>query len=316
MKYEVIQKEILTAMRANRSQTFVSRRLGFKHNQVYRWESGRVTISWKDFARFSKVCGKNLPLTLKELFNFQGEPGDYAALLQLLIGEIKRKEICKLLGTSAYRLRKWLSGELSPSFVEMLKLFDQFKRQLTDFVFALGVIDNVKSLGDQTSMKMRLLALHRERPYAGILLHAFDLRAYVEMKQHEPGWAASRIGISLEDEIATLECLTTLGLISFKNGKYRTQPTQLHIDSSADFSCFRKTRRYWLQRAIDHIEGMKSPTRDNLFGYLSYSCSESARLAIVEKYSQFLAGVRFIVENDTEDAELVQLLNIQIFDPR
>src|SRR5262249_30206544 len=130
-----------------------------------------------------------------------------------------------------------------------------------------------------------------------------------------PGWIAKRVGVSCAEEKAALDRMTDLGAISLVEGKFRANPVRLHIDSHADFDCFKKTRQYWLARASDFVGSMQIPNKRNLFGYLTYSCSEKARTEIVEKYSQFLAEVRFIVENDADQPESIQLLNIQLFDP-
>ena len=53
LDYDQTARELIVALRAHRSQTALSRRLGFQSNVVYTWESGR---RWPTGAQVLYVC--------------------------------------------------------------------------------------------------------------------------------------------------------------------------------------------------------------------------------------------------------------------
>jgi len=314
MDIQQVKKEVLRSVRGKKSQTYVNRKLGFSYNQVSRWESGLIEISWIDFVKICVICRCNLEQALTEVFNFREHPSDYKKLIEFLLDEMKRKDLESQVGFSPYRLRKWFRGQVSPDLSDFLKIFDSISHLLTDFVEALGISEGVPSLHAALALKARQLSLHRELPFIGAFMHAMELSDYAKLSRHKAGVLARLVGIQADQEGLALQRLQEARVIEMKKGKFVSLP--LHLDLRGDFASFKSTRQYWLKRSLERVQAMTKSSKENLFGYLVFATSKTAQKEIVEKYLQFLADIRFIVENDHQTPDRLQVLNVQIFDPR
>src|SRR5688572_7368412 len=59
MDYPKVARELVRALRGRRSQVAVSKRLGFRTNVLYTWESGRSSPHMGEFLRFAERVGKS-----------------------------------------------------------------------------------------------------------------------------------------------------------------------------------------------------------------------------------------------------------------
>lgn len=135
MDIEIVKKELLIAIRGKRSQTYISQKLGYDYNQVYRWESGRIDIAWTEFIKLCKVSRRDISGVLKRVFNFQDNPADYSRFLNHLIGNLKQKEIGTVIDCTPYRLRKWLRGQTSPTVVDFFNFVSSIQTSIGGFCF-------------------------------------------------------------------------------------------------------------------------------------------------------------------------------------
>jgi transcriptional regulator with XRE-family HTH domain len=122
MSFETIAAELLRALRGRRSQTAFSRRLGYKSNVVYRWESGR---SWPTAAaalRAAQKTGVALHAGLCEFYRRPphwlrhtdpASPEGVATLLRDLRGSLPIGELARRAGRSRFAVSRWLKGEAS-----------------------------------------------------------------------------------------------------------------------------------------------------------------------------------------------------------
>src|SRR5436190_4518008 len=64
-RYEIIAAQLIRALRGRRSQAALSRRLGYRSNVFYTWESGRRWPTAARFLRFARMAGLDLRAIVK-----------------------------------------------------------------------------------------------------------------------------------------------------------------------------------------------------------------------------------------------------------
>jgi hypothetical protein len=313
MNYEIIKNELLKAVRGKKTQGFINQKLKRGFNQAYRWEAGYSEISWLQFVELCQICRVDLDRAIRSTFAFPHSCRRFDLLIQFLIGKTDSVSLAKTLSVSSFRVRRWLGGKVAPDLRDMLILFDRVARQLPEFVGSLVPIELVPSLKLPHLQKSLQKKLHTEIPFAGALLHLLELESYKALKKYPEGWIASKLGITVTQERSAIKLLKQAGVLAFKNGKYHCRP--LMVDLRGDLELLKATRSYWIGRSLERVKALTQLPKDELYGYLVFSLSESAQGKVIERYLEFLAEVRFIVENDPLPADRLQLLNVQLFDP-
>ena len=85
MDYTKIAREFLTELRGKRSQVAWSRRLGYRSNVAYAWESGR---RWPTAAETLRACARARIDVPAALTRFYGNPPGWLAQLDLTFPEL------------------------------------------------------------------------------------------------------------------------------------------------------------------------------------------------------------------------------------
>src|SRR5687767_8936747 len=120
MDFDQVARELLRALRGKRSQVMFSRRLGYRTNVAYSWESGRrwptaaVALGAANRAKVdvpAAVRGffRSAPPWLERLDPASSE--GVAALLRDLRGQTPILDLARRSGRSRYAVARWLSGE-------------------------------------------------------------------------------------------------------------------------------------------------------------------------------------------------------------
>src|SRR4051812_5121738 len=115
MDFDLIARETVVAARGKLSQRALSRKLGYRTNQVYRWESGQRQVSWPQFAELCRATGLDLRGALRKLGCYQKDPTDTGTLVRFLLGEAKLAAVAKVSGVSRFSLMRWRNGTATPS---------------------------------------------------------------------------------------------------------------------------------------------------------------------------------------------------------
>ncbi|HYQ15585.1 MAG TPA: helix-turn-helix domain-containing protein, partial [Polyangiaceae bacterium] len=95
MDLEQLGKELVLALRGQRSQVGLSRRLGYSSNVLYTWESGRRAPSASAFFALAARCGVSLEQGLREFLLERRlssvpdvrQPGGVAQLVRALLAD-------------------------------------------------------------------------------------------------------------------------------------------------------------------------------------------------------------------------------------
>jgi len=278
--------EWLRALRGRRSQVALSRRLGYRSNISYRWESGRCFPSASTTLRLVQLLGGDVGGSLARFYraappwlaqvdvcSVQG----VARLLDDLRGGAKLIELARRSGFSRFAVTRWLHGRADPTLPEFLALVEVTSQRVLDFVAAFTDPEQLPS----ARVAWRSLQASREaaygQPWSHAVLRALELQDYLALPSHEPGWLARRLGITRELEQASLEVLERSGQIRWQGAHYRPVQLQL-VDTRTDPERARELRAGWAAVGVERL-------RAGAAGMLSYNLSSVSR-ADLERIEQ------------------------------
>ena len=115
LNFEQIARELLIALRGRRSQTAWSRRLGYKSNVAYSWESGRRWPTAAELLRAAGRSGQDVAAALTQFYGHEppwlaelavDSPEAVARLLNDLRGNTPINDLAAISGISRYSISR------------------------------------------------------------------------------------------------------------------------------------------------------------------------------------------------------------------
>jgi hypothetical protein len=268
----------LRALRGRRSQVAFSRRLGYRSNIAYRWESQRCFPAASAFFGLLAALGQDVRAALGSFYRVAPpwladiDPGSregVARLLDDLRGETTLAELARRSGYSRFSVLRWLRAGADPALPDFPALIEFTSRRLLDFVASF----TDPALLPSAREAWRLLQGAREaaygEPWSHAVLRALELSDYRALPAHEPGWIARRLGISEKLERTSLDVLQNAGQIRLEQGRYTLTGSQA-VDTRADRERARELRAGWAATGVDRL-------RAGAPGLLSYNLSTVSR---------------------------------------
>jgi transcriptional regulator with XRE-family HTH domain len=316
LDFERLGREFLRVLRGSRSQTALSRRLGYRTNVVYAWESGRrwptTAVVFSALRRLRvdvhgslKKFFANAPSWLDEIDPASAE--GVARLLSEVRGKVPVVELARRTGRSRYAIARWLSGAAEPRFPDFLRVLEAASLRVLDFV-ALFV--DPASL-PAASRAWKLLEAHRravyELPWIPAVLRVMELTDYARLPEHVPGYIASRLGIGLDEEDHCLAVLEQSGQIRRKGRRWRPVPMQT-VDTRPDPDAERRIKRWWAQVGVDRL----SAGAPGQFSYNVFAVSERDLERLRELHRAYFRQLRSIVA-ESSPSERIAVANVQLF---
>jgi transcriptional regulator with XRE-family HTH domain len=316
LNYEDLARDFIRALRGGRSQAALSRRLGFRTNVLYAWESGR---RWPTAAVVLHTA-QRLRIDVKGLLRrfFASTPGwlepldpaapaGVARLLEELRGKIPVVELARRTGLSRYAIARWLSGAAQPRFPDFLRLFEGASLRVLDFVALFHEPSTLPS----AASAWRALQAHRsavyEYPWISAVLGVLELSEYSALSRHLPGWIAQRLGISLEEEQRCLEVLSESGQIVRKGRRWELARSQT-VDTRQDPSAERKLKEWWAELGVSRLRA-GAPGQ---FSFNVFAVSEADYARLRELHQSYFRQLRSIVAQSTP-SERILVANVQLF---
>jgi transcriptional regulator with XRE-family HTH domain len=132
-RFEALATELLRAVRGRRSQRAFSRRLGYRSNIAYRWESGRCFPTARVMLRAMTRLGADPRAALRRFYGTTPAWLEHAAptsregvarMLDDLRGRTSIVELARKTGFSRHQVARWLSSATEPKLPEWLALID------------------------------------------------------------------------------------------------------------------------------------------------------------------------------------------------
>jgi hypothetical protein len=313
--YVQLARELAASLRGSRSQVQWSRRLGYKSNVAYSWESGR---RWPTGAEFLRACGRNHVDVPEAITRFYGRrpawmdgvdpatPAGVAALLEDLRGSTSVADLARRTGVGRFAVSRWLAGQTQPRLPDFLHMVDASSVRLVDFLAELvdpGTIETIREAW--TRLEARRRGAHLV-PWAQAVLCALDLAAY-GAAPHQEGWIAERLGVPQEVERASLEFLARTGQIVFRGGRWVAQDS-VAVDTRRYPEVGRALKVHWTEAARDRIAADAS----GMFSYNVFVVSHEDLAKLRALHREYFAAFRGIVAA-SQAAEVVAVANVQLF---
>ena len=224
MDFDRIARELIRALRGKRSQTAFSRRLGYKSNVAYAWESGKRSPTASEALRAAAKSGVDVRLALRSFYRQEpawltavapATPQGVAAFLRDLRGDTPLQRVAHGSGLSRFAVGRALSGASEPKFGDFLRLVDATVLRALDLC---ACFVDPSQLPSARTAWARLEAQRRladAQPYTQAVSRALEIAAYQALPAHVDGWVAERLSIPLAAERASLEALAAAGQIAW-----------------------------------------------------------------------------------------------------
>jgi transcriptional regulator with XRE-family HTH domain len=316
LNFEDLGSDFIRALRGSRSQAALSRRLGFRTNVLYAWESGR---RWPTAAVVLQAA-QRLHFDVKALLRrfFASAPAwleaidpttraGVAQLLEELRGKIPVVELARRTGSSRYAIARWLAGSAEPRFPDFLRLFESASLRVLDFVALFHDPITLPS----AAPAWKAVQAHRravyEFPWISAVLGALELAEYTALKKHTPGWIALRLGISLAEEQRCLEVLERGGQIVRKGRRWQLARSQT-VDTRQDPGAERQLKQWWAELAVARL-------RDGAPGQFSFNVfavSQADYERLRELHQSYFRQLRSIVAQSAPSERIIAA-NVQLF---
>jgi hypothetical protein len=305
LDFEQLSRELVRAVRGERSQLALSRWLGFRTNVLYSWEAGRDFPTAARFLDVAARCGADVRGALERFLPraTSADAGDKRALVTALLvaarGHTPIVELAARSGYSRFAIARWLKGQTEPRLPQLLRLLEASSLRVLDFVAALTDPAQLQSVADAwRDLEATRTAAH-EAPWTQAVLRCLELPAYARLPEHAPGFVAQRIGIELEEERRCLQLLEDSGQIQLQDGRYVVQRA-LAVDTRRDPESTRRLRSFWTRVALERLEA----GTDGLFSYNVFGVSEADLARLRELHAEYFQQMRTIIA-DSEPVERV-----------
>lgn len=316
MDHESLAKELIRALRGRRSQLAFSRRLGFRTNVVYTWESGRRWPTAATFLVAARRTGADVAGAVRRFFPSlpawlaRTDPASaegVAALLSEMRSMSPIVDVARRADRSRYAVARWLSGEAEPRLPDFLRMVEACSLRLLDFV---ALFSDPAALPAASAAWRTLEAQRRavyEEPLLPAVLLALELPAYRALRRHEPGWIARRLGFPVEDEARCLDRLAEAGQIRRSRGRWIVAPIRT-VDTRPDPHAEHRLKCFWagvgLARLTRKAEGRFS------FNVFTVSAADLEKLS--ELHVSYFQNMRAVIA-ESRPPERVVAVNLQLF---
>ncbi|MBX2803661.1 MAG: DUF4423 domain-containing protein [Myxococcales bacterium] len=315
-----LSAELLRALRGPRSQVAFSRRLGYRSNVAAAWEGRRRWPTASRMLQAARTVGVDVDAGLQRFYRLStptlntvdpASPEGVAAFLRDHRRIRTLDDLSERTGYSRHQLSRWYRGAAQPRLPELLSLVEASTQRLLDYIAILVDPTDVACIAREWSQLEAARSLFWRMPHAQLVLVAVNLLDYRALPAHDDQWLAARLGLQLYQVTGAVEALVATGQLRWEDrhlafGRVQTLDTRRHPEAPVAL------RRYWNERALEHVECPSTSWSWNTF-----TVSEADRDAIVDLYRSTYRKMRAIVaaSEPSETVVLVQQSIVQLDTP-
>jgi hypothetical protein len=315
MDFLRLAAEWLRFIRGKRSQRGFSRRLGYRSNIAYRWES---ELCFPTAAETFGLARRDASVDARALDAFFGSTSrlggidlskrmGIARLLSDLRGKTSLVDLARRSGYSRFSIARWLSGAAEPRLPEFLAFVEATTLRALDLLSGFVDPEKLPSVTNEWKVLQAARKSAYDVPWSHAVLRALALTDYAKLGRHRRGWIAARLGISLEEEERCLSTLAAARQIRMHEHRWVIDQTQL-VDTRANPERGRKLKAEWMRATLSRLEGGVSGT----FAYNLMAISRADLARLKELHLAYFRSMQALVA-DSAPSECVVLFNTQLF---
>lgn len=316
LDFERLAAEWLRTMRGRRSQVAFSRRLQYRSNVAYLWETGR---NWPTAARAlwaAERMGADVRDRLRNLFHTPPawlddldptSPEAVVHLMRELQGSTPVVDIARRMGRSRFAVSRWLKGTAQPRLPDFFRFIEAASLRLLDFIALFTDPAGLPAARDRWLQLEAARHLSQREPWAQAVYLALELDAYRALDTHRPGWIAERVGITPELEATCLALLEQAGQARRDDaGRWEVVQSQTVDTRRAGVS---PAKVWWAEMAAQRIRA----GAEGSFAYNIFSVSRRDLERLREMQRQYFRSVRSVIA-DSKPSECIAVMNLQLFE--
>jgi hypothetical protein len=250
-KYLRIQDELLILMIKNRDGSILSRKLGYKFNQVSRWMNHAKKLKWTEFIQICHAINLPLERTLEEVFGFSIKTKSdlHKTFLKILMShKIKKKSAQDSLHKSRatfYRLEK---QKTDPDFILILALIDLAPKRLNLFIQTLKLTLSNINLDNRPQSPLSL-------PWLGAVSAAMAQKEHLSLNTYSPEWIAKKVNLTVPQVQQAVQVMVENEMIVWHGRHYGpTTPRTLVYNHKRSRSDFVNTFKFWSEKSLSCAE--------------------------------------------------------------
>lgn len=311
LDYDLLAQQLIRAMRGDKSQEWLNKRLATNSNVIHRWEKGHSKASWEDFVSLCQVLKIDLQKQMLSYFRYQESLEDTVSILSHLFSNKKLNDIAETSGIKISKLRRLMSAQTSLSlndFLQVIFSFDDMESMA--FVFDISVNASIPLLDELNSKRLNITRLYFDNPNIGLLLICLELPGYRKLSFHQDSFLAKASGLSIKEINELIKQSEENDLITLQDGLYVAG--SIRFSDRGTSKEMLGTRKFWLNRSIDN---MQCKTNLDAYGSIVFNTSQKARKEIIGLYLRFFEDFKKAVAEDTENDKVPLVLNFNLFNP-
>lgn len=305
-------RQLVRALRGSRSQTALSRRLGYRSNVFYTWESGRREPSASELFRIVARTGRapaqalaSFPVRLDGI-DLTTPPG-VTALLAALRGEARIVDVAARCGVTRQTAARWLRGDTEPRASQLLSLIEALTLRVVDFVGALAPPEALPEIAGAAAELRTRRDVAFTHPWSQAILRQLETRAYQRLRRHAPGWLARRLNIAREEEDASLAALAAAGLVGWDGRRWVGAPVAVDTSLATDEQR-RRLKLHWADVGRERLQD----GREGLYSWAVIALSRADYERLRGLHVRYMQSLRQLVE-ESHPSEVVAVANVQLF---
>ncbi len=317
MDYEDVASQFLRALRGPRSQTALSRRLGYRSNVVYTWEAGGgFPTAARTFEVAAKV-GLDPDAAVTRFFGRRPEwldettlasPSGVAAFLRDLRGRQPVTSLAPAIGRDRYALARWYKGATEPRLPDFFRVVECSSLRLLDLLEAFVDLESLPAVADAGRRLAAARRIAHEAPWSHAVLRTLELASYQELPRHQPGWIAARVGVTGEEEERCLHSLEVAGQIEWVNDRWRPRSAAT-LDLRHDSRATAELAAWCAERGAERLaQGGAGAFAFNVF---CVSARDLDRIRQLQR--EYFGQLRSIIA-DSAPSERLAVVNLQLFE--
>ncbi|HEV8550700.1 MAG TPA: DUF4423 domain-containing protein [Polyangiaceae bacterium] len=310
-------RELLRAIRGERSQVGFARRLGYRGNPITDWERGERFPTAEETLRAASLARIDV-LAATARFNprvrleRQGKEFDVPGWLRELRGGASASELARRSGYSRDAVGRWLRGDARPRLPDFLKLLDAITGRTAEWVAELVPIERVPSLSRAYRVALAAKRLAFELPWTEAILRVLETAS---ASRHDGGsaeWVARVLDIDVTEAATNLEALAAAGAVERTGERYSVRGSS-SVDTQGGKQALGRLKQHWSRVAAARVE---APRAEDFLAYNVVSVSRADLELVRAKLQGIFRELRSLVATSKPE-EVVGVINVQLvaFDP-